>query len=507
MWGCHDNVSTSRVWVPTTSGNMNYSGPASLAEVEADLLLSDDEDIADKHWPPLDSHTQHAGPSPWQPHVDVSQPAPRASTSKRSMDQSSDTSDSPSPASKVSRHVAGNTHTSIPDSSYIPAINRAPAVVFAPRSDYVKLMFIDNPTVDVKLRWLSEITKAFSLDRELAEVKMAAITSRFVYISRKRANIIESATKGEFLSLKLDLQDSTERPMKYTTYLVTRYPVGVDPSLAKELPGVYAVRRFKQHDTPINRLVVTWSLPHPPPQDYCFSFLPCLPPCEFRRMSDERPTCFRCWDIGHISRYCQARLDKCGWCAGTHSTRTCPHRTPSQPSTDDAALEHSPQPAPDTSKWKCPRCNEPGVNVWHGCLRRSRTATSLAVNMPPPPPPPSQRRSPDASLPLATPPTDSPQVLALREAVTNLTARCTAITARFDAIESRIDKLTTQHATTERTLASLVESHHAVIATVATFSEKMEALVARFEKISEQLLKEPPKRTPQDNPKPRGRLH
>ncbi|KAK4312021.1 hypothetical protein Pmani_016514 [Petrolisthes manimaculis] len=224
---------------------MNYSGPTSLADVEADLLLSDEDDIADRHWPPLESHTQHAGPSPWH------QPAPRASTSKRSMDQTSDTSDSPSPAPK------------------------------------------------------------------------------------------------------------------------------------------------------------------------------------------------------------------------------------------------------------------PGVNVWHGCMRRSRTATSLAANMPPPPPPPppSQRRSPAASLPPASPPTDSPQVLALREAVTNLTARCTAITAQFDAIETRIENLVTQHATTERTLDSLVESHHPVIATVATFSEKMEAIVAKFEKISEQLLKEPPKRTPQDNPKTKGKLH
>ncbi|KAK4326943.1 hypothetical protein Pmani_002547 [Petrolisthes manimaculis] len=74
---------------------MNYSGPASLADVEADLLLSDEDDIADRHWPPLESHTQHAGPSPWH------QPAPRASTSKRSMDQTSDTSDSPSPAPKI----------------------------------------------------------------------------------------------------------------------------------------------------------------------------------------------------------------------------------------------------------------------------------------------------------------------------------------------------------------------------------------------------------------------
>ncbi|KAK4296832.1 hypothetical protein Pmani_030698 [Petrolisthes manimaculis] len=121
---------------------MNYSGPASLADVEADLLLSDEDDIADRHWPPLESHTQHAGPSPWH------QPAPRASTSKRSMDQTSDTSDSPSPAPKVSRH-ADKTHSSVPDSSPIPAINRAPTDAFAPR--------INNDKVDLLAKAACEL--------------------------------------------------------------------------------------------------------------------------------------------------------------------------------------------------------------------------------------------------------------------------------------------------------------------------------------------------------------
>ncbi|MPC62756.1 hypothetical protein E2C01_056846 [Portunus trituberculatus] len=29
--------------------------------------------------------------------------------------------------------------------------------VFAPRDDYVKLLFRDNPSVEIKLRWLSEV--------------------------------------------------------------------------------------------------------------------------------------------------------------------------------------------------------------------------------------------------------------------------------------------------------------------------------------------------------------
>ena len=75
---------------------------------------------------------------------------------------------------------------------------------------------------------------------------MSAVTLRFVYISRRRDDIIKSATIGDFSSLKLDLQDSIERPRIFPTYFVIRFPVSVDPSLAKELPGVCAALRFHQ---------------------------------------------------------------------------------------------------------------------------------------------------------------------------------------------------------------------------------------------------------------------
>lgn len=500
---------------------MEHSGPTSIADLEADLALSDDEDITDKHWPPIALHTQRDGPTPWHPQVDVSPHATRPSPStKRPVDRSSETNEPSSPAAKTSK-LTETPHPTAPASSppshdphrSLPAALVPPA--FAPRLDYVKLFFRDNPTVDTKLRWLSDVTRAFRLDRELAEVKMSAVTSRFVYISRSRDDIIQSATKGEFLSLTLDVQDSIERPRKFPTFLITRFPVGVAPSLAKELPGVYTARRFHQYGTPINRLVITWSLPHPPPSDFTFSFLPCLPSCQLRQMKDEQPWCYKCWGIGHISRYCSAPSDKCGWCAGNHASRTCPHRTPSQPATADGAST-SEQPSPpnaDTSMWKCPRCHEPGSNVWHGCTRRSPHAASAdhalphphpqPARQPPPPPPPSRPRLSTAPHPSATTTPDLPQVSALREADAMLTARCTAIEARFAtidahfaAIETSIAGIQAEQVAASRTLASLLESQHALVATVTTFSERLSKIAAVFEMQNAQLPKEPPRRTP-----------
>ena len=63
-----------------------------------------------------------------------------------------------------------------------PPLSAAPA--FAPRDEYVKLAFKQNPTTAVKLCWLNDVTTAFRLDRELAEVKMSAATSRFVEASK-----------------------------------------------------------------------------------------------------------------------------------------------------------------------------------------------------------------------------------------------------------------------------------------------------------------------------------
>lgn len=490
---------------------MDYSGPATYAQVEADLALSDEEDITDEHWPPLELHSQLPGSTPWQPQVNTPHHATQASTSttsKRPMSQDSDEGESSSPATKTTKRTETRPPPDPAPFPYSPHLSKTPhnavhnPTAFAPRAEYVKLVFRDNPTVEIKIRWLTEVTRTYHLEREMAEVKMSAATSRFVYISRRRSDIIDAVKNGEVLSLTLDIQDSTERPRKFPTYLITRYPVGVDPSLAKELPGIYSVRRFRQDGEPINRLVVAWSLPDPPPSEVSFSFLPCLPSCEVKRMKDEQPWCYKCWGIGHISRYCGASSDTCGWCAGSHSSRTCTHRTLPQTSSTDAQspTEQPSLPAPDKSMWKCPRCQESGVNVWHGCTRRSRTATPHTPTVPtpaaPPPPPPALRPRRDTNLPtLPSTPTLPPQVLALREAVANLTSRCTVISERFDAIEARIDSLATQNVTTERTLASLVESHQTIIATVTTFSEKLEALTSRFEKVCDLVLKEPLQRT------------
>ncbi|KAG0713274.1 hypothetical protein GWK47_016555 [Chionoecetes opilio] len=107
-----------------------------------------------------------------------------------------------------------------PSSRAAPLLRAPPPPAFVPRDAYIKLLFRDNPSVAIKLRWLSEVNGAFHLDRDQAEVKMAAITSRFVYISRQRPDIVTS-------------------PRKFPTYLLTRSPVCSDPALAKELPGVY----------------------------------------------------------------------------------------------------------------------------------------------------------------------------------------------------------------------------------------------------------------------------
>lgn len=493
---------------------MEYSGPVSLADLEADLALSDD-DTTDQHWPPMELHTQCSGSTPWQPQVDVPPSAnqPSSTSTKRSLNETSNTSAPSSPAPKSLKSNEPSPTT--PPSSANPAPDNSPRdgfspPAFAPRTDYVKLLFCENPTVDTKLRWLSDVTKSFHLDRELAEVKMSAVTSRFVYVSRKRADIIESATKGNFLSLKLQVEDSVERPRKFPTYLITRFPVGVDPSLAKELPGVYTARRFHQYGTPINRLVITWSLPQPPPSEFTFSFLPCLPACELRRMKDEQPWCYKCWAIGHISRYCTAPSERCGWCSGTHDSRTCPHRSAPQTTTADGAST-SGQPSPssgDTLRWKCPRCHEPGVNVWHGCTRRPPPAAS-AVNAlphaPPPsrqaPPPPPRPRPGAASLPSATTTTESPQVTALREAVAKLTARCSAIEARFEAIDARfaaieasIASIQAEQVTASRTLDTLVESNHALVTTITTFSERLNTIAVNFEKLNTRFPEEPPRR-------------
>lgn len=468
---------------------MDYSGPQAIAIVEADLAMSDDEDLINI-WPPLTTYNHHAqGNSPASGN---SAPQPFTPAKRTLNEVSNNSSPPPSPAAKSSKKnpmtepqaydITPSPTPTPPISSYTSP-SQAPA--FAPREKYVKLTFPDNSSCDVKLRWLSNVAKSFRLDRELAEVKMSAITSRFVYVSRQRQDIIKSITSGEILSLRLVIQDSTERPRKFPTYLLTRYPVSIDASHAKEYPGIHTARRFVQNGTPINRLVITWSLLEPPPPTLEFPFLPFLPPCELRKMKDEIPWCYKCWGFKHISRYCSAPA-KCAWCAENHDTRSCPHRPPTPPTTsDDSASTSEPSisPPPDTSRWKCPRCHKPGVNVWHGCTKRTPTATSQRLG-----PPLSSLPPPLPATSLTTPSTtDSAEVQALRQAVASLESRCSALTKRFDAIDARIESLVNQQATTATTLASLVESHKVVITSVTALTERLDTVASHLEKLSSPL--------------------
>lgn len=476
---------------------MEYTGPVTLADLHMDLALSEDDDDENvKHWPPLLSSPARVpaiAASGAASTSDSSRLATHAATSaKRPKGDISDSgSEAHSPVAKTPKHnptlSKHRSSSTSPPSLTLPP--QRPAVLptpappaFAPRADYVKLAFRERPSVETKLRWLADVNKTFQLQRDLAEVKMAAVTSRFVYIARCRQDIVERVTKGEFLSLILDVQDSPERPRKYPSYLITRYPVGVDPSLALELPGIHSARRFRQDGVPINRIVVTWSLLDPPPPTFSFSFLPCLPECELRRIRDDRPLCFRCWGVGHISRYCSAS-EKCAWCASDHDSRTCPHRaTPPPPPVSPLATAATEPPNPPASTnihWKCPRCSKQGVNVWHGCTRRS-----VKQPAPPPPPPPVSRLQ--LQQPAASASSESEQILELRGAVATLMSRCQSLAERYDAFEARLVDLAAKQASTDTKLTTLVEGQQAMIATVSTLAEKFEAIVSRLEKMDEE---------------------
>ncbi|XP_068246569.1 uncharacterized protein [Palaemon carinicauda] len=453
---------------------MDYSGPASVSEVENDLHLTDAEDVDMIHWPPL-THSLPHKPSSTVANTPM----------KRPVDYGSDISSAPqSPAAKTSKCQESFTRqksdVTLPHPPTRHASSATPA--FAPRDEYARLVFKENLSTDTKLRWLTEVNKTFNLDKELTEVKMSAITSKFVYIARSREDIIGRVKGGEFLSISLDIQDSIDRPRKYLTYLITRYPIEADPNLAKEMPGEYSARRFLQNGNPINRIVITWSLLEPPPSVYEFSFLPCLPPCELRRMKDDQPNCFNCWGIGHISRYCSAS-PKCAWCAAAHSTRTCPYR---KPVTDASTSLSESSSTPKTVHWKCPRWGEAGVNVWHGCSRRSLAATqSLPLTAPPPPPP-----QPVSTVSLNPP--ESAEISKLRTAVAALESHCTVLSTRFDAIDARFDSLIVQQATTASNLDTLVKTQQVLITSVASLTEKLDTVASCLERVSGLLPTQPP---------------
>lgn len=218
---------------------MEYSESVTLADLVADLALSNDDALSREAWPQLIFKTpgliycrrgcSQAAPT-WSPHH-----VTQASTStKRPMEHALDaTSEPSSPAAETSK---GNetSRCEAPDHflfRFTPQKTPAAAPpAFALTAEYVKLLFKENPTVAKKLRWLFEVTRTFRLGRELVEVKISAVTSRFVCMSRRSTDIIDRVTSGEFVSLFLDVHDSVDRPRRFPIYLIISFPVGVDPS-------------------------------------------------------------------------------------------------------------------------------------------------------------------------------------------------------------------------------------------------------------------------------------
>ena len=176
-----------------------------------DLALSEEDEAppvecwSDLPWPEMSTGIATATPTGDTPHLVASTGA----TSKRCMDLTSDSgSELVSPATKTLKHKLTSPQRqspphilppSVPLASLAPSAPVSPA--FAPLNHYIKLTFKGNSLIATKLCWLQDVTKPFHLDRNMVEVKMPIVTSRFVYVSRRREDIVERVIQGEILSL------------------------------------------------------------------------------------------------------------------------------------------------------------------------------------------------------------------------------------------------------------------------------------------------------------------
>lgn len=132
------------------------------------------------------------------------------------------------PVAKTSKYILAVNDTtpfqpSLPHpgvSSLIPSLPSPHLPVFVQRDDDAKLSFSGNLFTDAKLRCLSLNSRVFQSQRELAEVKMAAVTSRFVYISRKNQNIIDRVSLVNYC---LCLTFLRTRPTGLPSYILTHF--------------------------------------------------------------------------------------------------------------------------------------------------------------------------------------------------------------------------------------------------------------------------------------------
>ncbi|KAK3880184.1 hypothetical protein Pcinc_015315 [Petrolisthes cinctipes] len=119
---------------------MEYSGPGSLTDIEADLALSDEDDVSHQHWPELVPHNHRKGPP-------VPDAAPRAMdhapiNTKRRMEPDSDTNSDPvSPAAK---------RPPVSDAAKTSRCTEAATVHEAPDPSLPRLINLTEPSVAVQ---------------------------------------------------------------------------------------------------------------------------------------------------------------------------------------------------------------------------------------------------------------------------------------------------------------------------------------------------------------------
>ena len=125
------------------------------------------------------------------------------------------------------------------------------------------------------------------------------------------------SNRRKSLSCSLGVHDSSELSRKFAMHVPLQDALLLflqSSSIAQRYTGDIQRSSIPPKSTPINQIVVTWSLPQPSLPSIAFSYIPCLISCDFRTMKDEQAWCYRCRSIGHITSYCFG-TEQCSYCS------------------------------------------------------------------------------------------------------------------------------------------------------------------------------------------------
>ena len=243
-----------------------------------------------------------------------------------------------------------------------------------------------------------------------------------IYISRQYPKLTDFLTTDGYLGVVFTKHDFQTRSKKLPEFLVTKYDRDCDPQRLLSITGVISARRLRNaRGEPINKVIVLCHQDSSPPSE--FDYHPFLPPCTIQPAHPSLPLCYRCYDTGHVAKYCPRATPKCGLCSGDHHTLECdvrhkatvtppasPQSTPDSTDFPDLISDHSPPATTDpkmahprylaSTDFRCPRCGRGGVNAWHSDCPRKHSPP-----LPPSPPAPLVPSQPSPVAPLSSVPT------------------------------------------------------------------------------------------------------